>query len=154
MPTNNMFKIGIAAAAAAAGAILAISTVFAHTAPSTARASLVGSIVSAANGAAIPDFTKESVSNELALEAEQDAAEAAALAAKIAAEQQKEAAELAAKQAALAAEQAAEAAEAAETDADVNVEETGDVDTDQDTAPATTTVKAIKPEHHDSGGDD
>lgn len=152
MPRNNMFKIGIATAAAGAGAILAITSVFAHTAPTTGGTSLVGSIMNAANGASIPDFSKDPVSNLTTAEAEQDAAEAAALAAKIAAEQQAEAAELAAKQAALAAEQAAEAAEAAETDEDVNVEETGDNDTDQGAAPATTTK--VKTEHHDSGGND
>ncbi|HXM38064.1 MAG TPA: hypothetical protein VN908_05310 [Gemmatimonadales bacterium] len=150
MPRNNMFKIGVATAAAAVGAILAITSVFAHSAPSTGGISLVGSIVGAASDSSIPDmdFT---ASNQIIAEQEQDAAEAAALAAKIAAEQQKEAAELAAKQAALAAKQAAEAAEPAETDEDAAETETADVETDTET-PATTavkTVKTVKTEHGD-----
>ena len=144
MPRTNMFKIGVATAAAALGAILAISSVFAHSsAPTAGGTSILGSIVNAANSATIPDDSQIEVSNELVAEQEQDAAEAAALAARIAAEQQREAAELAAKQ-------AAEAAEAAETDEDTDETETADVDTDHETA--ATTVK--KTEHSDSGGDD
>lgn len=138
MHTINMFKIGVAGAAAAAGAILAITSVFAHSAPTTTGTSLVGSIMNAANGASLPDFTQDPVANEITAEADQDAAEAADLAAK----QQQEAAELAA-------QQAAEAAEAAETDEDSAETETADVNTDQETAP-----KAVKTEHGDSGGDD
>jgi hypothetical protein len=146
VPRNNMFKIGVAGAAAAVGAILAISTVFAHSAPSTGGTSLVGGIVSAANGAASLDFSNDPVSNQITVEADEDAAEAAALAAK----QAQEAAELAAKLAAQQAAEAAEAAETAETDEADNETETADVDTDQETA--ATTVK--KTEHSDSGGDD
>jgi hypothetical protein len=151
VPRNNMFKIGVATAAAAAGAILAITSVFAHSAPTTSRASLVGSIVNAANGATMTkaDFT---VSNAVIAEQDQDAAEAAALAAKIAAEQQQAAAELAAEQAAQAAELAAEAAEAAETDEDTAETETADT-TDTETPPATTTTAAVKKQHSESGGD-
>jgi hypothetical protein len=141
VPRSKMFKIGVASAAAAAGAILAITTVFAHSAPSTGGTSLVGSIMNAAGAASLPDFSKDPVSNEITAEADQDAAEAAALAAKIAAEQQQEAAELAAKQ-------AAQAAETDETDEDSAETETADVDTDQETAATT-----VKTEHSDSGGD-
>ena len=142
MPRSNMFKIGVATAAAAVGAILAITSVFAHSTPSTAGTSIVGGIVSRASDSTIPDMAKVSVSNELTVEADEDAAEAAALAAKIAAQQQQEAAELAAKQ-------AAAAAEAAETDTDSAETETADVDTDNEAAP-----KTVKTEHQDSGGDD
>ena len=142
MPRSNMFKIAVATAAAAVGAILAITSVFAHSsAPTTGGTSILGNIVNAANSSTIPDDSQIAVSNELAAEQAQDAAEAAALAAKIAAEQQAEAAELAAKQ-------AAEAAEAAETDEDSAETETADVDTDKE-AP-----KTVKTEHSDSGGGD
>jgi hypothetical protein len=142
VPRNNMFKIGVATATAAVGAILAITSVFAHSAPSTGGTSLVAGIVNAANGATLPDFSKDPVSNEITAEADQDAAEAAALAARIAAEQQQEAAELAA-------EKAAEAAEATETDEDSAETETADSETDHESSPTT-----VKTEHHDSGGDD
>jgi hypothetical protein len=142
VPRSNMFKIGVATAAAAVGAILAITSVFAHSVPSTGGTSLVGSIVSRASDSSIPDMSQFPVSNEITAEADQDAAEAAALAAKIAAEQQQEAAELAAKQ-------AAKTAEAAETDEDSAETETADVDTDKEAAP-----KTVETEHHDSGGDD
>lgn len=139
MPRKNLFKIGVATAAAAVGAILALTSVFAHSTPTTTRASLVGAIVAHATSLTIPaDF---SIRNMAIAEQEQDTQEAAELAAKIAAEQQA----LAAKQAALAAEPAAEAAEATETDEDVD-----EVDTDnEDQAPATAAVKA----HHEGGGE-
>ena len=140
MPRKNLFKIGVATAAAAVGAILAFTSVFAHSTPSTTRTSLVGAIVDHANGLSIPaaDF---SIRNLAIAEQEQDAAEAAELAAKLAAEQQA----LAAKQASEAAEQAAEGAEAAETDEDVD-----EVDVDnEDHAPATAAVKA----QHEAGGE-
>ena len=47
MPKNNLFKIGVATAAAAVGAVLAITSVFAHSAPATSGHSIVGSIVKA-----------------------------------------------------------------------------------------------------------
>jgi len=146
VPRNNMFKIGVATAAAAAGAILAISSVFAHSTPATGGTSIVGGVVDAATLASVPDLDQLSVSNEITAEQAQDAAEAAALAAQIAAEQQQEAAELAAEQAALAAEQAAEAAEAAETDEDAAETETADTDQEN-------TQAVVKTEHSDSGGD-
>jgi hypothetical protein len=105
VPKNNLFKIGVATAAAAAGAILAFSTVFAHTTPTTTSRSVVGTIVNAATGATLVSFN-DTAPQTVTDEQDQDAVEAADLAAKIAAEQ----AELAAK---LAAEQAEEAAEAA-----------------------------------------
>jgi phosphate/sulfate permease len=110
VPRSNLFKIGVATAAAAVGAILAITSVFAHTTPTTTGHSLVGSIVKAEIAASFPTFTMDPAPNAVTNEQAQDAIEAAALAAKIAAQQ---AAELAAKQAALAAKQAEEAAEAA-----------------------------------------
>ena len=110
MPRSNLFKIGVATAAAAVGAILAITSVFAHTTPTTTGHSLVGNIVQAEIAASFPTFTMDPAPNAVTNEQAQDAIEAAALAAKIAAQ---EAAELAAKQAALAAKQAALAAQAA-----------------------------------------
>ena len=105
MPTKTLFKIGLATAAAAVGAILAISSVFAHAAPPTTGRSVVSTIVNAATGATFVSFNDEAP-NAVTDEQTQDAIEAAELAAKIAAEQ----AALAAK---LAAEKAEEAAEAA-----------------------------------------
>jgi hypothetical protein len=106
LPRNNLFKIGVAVAAAAVGAILAITSVFAHTAPTTGGHSLMGSIVKAEITASFPLVSLDPAPNTITDEQVQDAIEAAELAAKIAAEQ----AALAAKQAALAAEEAAEAA--------------------------------------------
>jgi len=104
VPRSNLFKIGVATAAAAVGAILAITSVFAHTTPTMNGHSLVGSIVTAATLASLP--AKEPVPSLRVAEQALDDQEAAELAAKIAAQQ-------AAKQAALAAKQAEEAAEAA-----------------------------------------
>ena len=104
MPRNNLYKIGVATAAAAVGAILAFTSVFAHTTPPATGRSIVGTIVTAATSAGL--VADDPALNGLTNEQDQDAIEAAELAAKIAAEQ----AELAAK---LAAEQAEEAAEAA-----------------------------------------
>jgi hypothetical protein len=144
VPRKNLFKIGVATAAAAVGAVLAFMSVFAHSTTTTGT-SLVGSIVGHANSLGIPaDFT---IRNMAIAEQEQDAQEAAELAAKIAAAQQA----LAAKQAALAAQQAAEAAEATETDEDaVEVEQ---ADTDDQTAPQTTAVNADHEGSGDQGGD-
>jgi hypothetical protein len=108
-PKNNLFKIGVAVAAAAVGAILATTSVFAHATPTTAGYSIVGSIVKAEVAASFPLFTADAAPNVLATEQINDAEEAAELAAKIAAEQ----AELAAKLAAAAAAEAAEAAPSA-----------------------------------------
>ena len=105
MPKSNLFKIGVATAAAAVGAVLAFTSVFAHTTPTTTGRSMVGTIVNAATGASFVSFN-DTAPTTLSIEQDQDAIEAAELAARIAAEQ----AELAAK---LAAEQAEEAAEAA-----------------------------------------
>ena len=113
MPKNSWFKIGVATAAAAVGAILAISSVFAHTTPPPAGRSVVGTIVNAATGAGLVSFNDQAPTT-LTVEQDTDAIEAAELAAKIAAEQ----AELAAKLAAEQAEEAAEAAAAACTAAD------------------------------------
>jgi cell pole-organizing protein PopZ len=110
VPRSNLFKIGVATAAAATGAILALTSVFAHTTPTVSGHSLVGSIVNAEIAASFPLFTMDPAPTTITNEQAQDAIEAADLAAKIAAQ---EAAELAAKQAALAAQQAEEAAEAA-----------------------------------------
>jgi len=100
VPRSNLFKIGVATAAAAVGAILAITSVFAHTTPTMNGHSLVGSIVTAATLASLP--AKEPVPSLRVAEQALDDQEAAELAAKIAAQQ-----------AALAAKQAEEAAEAA-----------------------------------------
>jgi hypothetical protein len=116
VPRKTMFKIGLATAAAAVAAIMAITSAFAHGTPTATGRSIVATIVNTASGAGLTSndsVAPTTVTDEQA----QDAVEAAELAAKIAAEQQQEAAELAAKQAALAAEQAAEAAEATDEDA-------------------------------------
>ena len=107
MPRKTLFKIGLASAAAAVAAILAITSAFAHGTPTTTSRSMVGTIVNAATGATLVSF-QDPAPNTLTDEQTTDAIEAAELAAKIAAEQ----AELAAK---LAAQQAEEAAEAAAT---------------------------------------
>ena len=107
MPRNNLFKMGVAMAAAAVGAVLAITSVFAHSAPTTSGHSIVGSIVRAEVAASFPMFTADAAPNTITDEETTDAEEAA----EIAAEQ----AELAAEQAAQAAEEAKEqAADAAE----------------------------------------
>jgi hypothetical protein len=91
VPRPNPFKIGVAIAAAAVGAILAISTVFAHSTPTTSGHSVAGSIVKAAHAASFPVFANDPVPNavtsaaELKAEAAEAAVEQAALAAKLAA---------------------------------------------------------------------
>ena len=88
MPKNNLFKIGVAVAAAGVGAVLAITSVFAHTAaPATSGHSIVGSIVKAEVAASHPFFTPDAAPTGLTTEQANDAEEAAELAAKIAAEQ-------------------------------------------------------------------
>jgi len=104
VPRKTLFKIGLATAAAAVAAILAITSAFAHGTPTTTGRSMVGTIVNAATGATLVSF-EDQAPTALTDEQTADAIEAAELAAKIAAEQ----AELAAK---LAAQQAEEAAEA------------------------------------------
>jgi hypothetical protein len=107
VPSTRLFKIGLATAAAAVAAIMAITVASAHGTPTTTGRSMVGTIVNAATGASLVSF-EDAAPNTISAEQEQDAIEAAELAAKIAAEK----AALAAK---LAAEQAEEAAEAAAT---------------------------------------
>jgi septal ring factor EnvC (AmiA/AmiB activator) len=128
VPRKTMFKVGLATAAAAVAAIMAITSAFAHGTPTTTGRSMVATIVNTAAGAGLTSndsIAPTTVTDEQA----EDAAQAAELAAKIAAEQQQEAAELAAKQAALAAEQAAEAAE--QTDEDASETEVDAPDTDK-----------------------
>ncbi len=101
MPRKTIFKIGLATAAAAVAAIMAITSAFAHGTPTTTGRSIVATIVNTAAGAGLTSndsIAPTTVTDEQA----QDAIEAAELAAKIAAEQA-----LAAK---MAAEEAAEAA--------------------------------------------
>jgi cell pole-organizing protein PopZ len=105
VPKNNLFKIGVATAAAAVGAILAFTSVFAHTPQTTTGRSVVSTIVTAATRASFVSSDDPALSGRTN-EQNQDAIEAAELAAKIAAEQAKLAAELAAEKA----EEAAEAA--------------------------------------------
>jgi len=134
-----MFKIGVATAAAAVGAILAITSVFAHASPSTNSRSVVGSIVSAAHAASFPLVANDPALSVLANEQITDEEEAAEAAAELAAKQAEAAKE--------AAERAAEAAaEAAETDND-DVDEDVDQEKDDDAAATTTQVKT---EHHDT----
>ncbi len=142
MPRKTIFKIGLATAAAAVVAIMAITSAFAHATPTTVGRSMVGTIVNSATGATMVSF-EDSAPTTVTEEQTADAEEAAELAAAIAAEQAQDAAELAAKQAEMAAEQAAEAAEATETDEDAT--EVEKADTEQ--------AKAQDVEHHDSGGD-
>jgi hypothetical protein len=135
VPKNNLFKIGVATAAAAAGAILAFSTVFAHTTPTTTSRSVVGTIVHAATGASLVSF-EDQAPTAVTDEQTSDAEEAAELAAEIAAQQAEAAAELAAQQAELAAE-AAEAAETDEAETEVEAADTEQADTQdvEQTAP-------------------
>ena len=127
MPKKSLFKIGIATAAAAVGATLAITSVFAHATPTTTDRSMVGTIVNAATGASLVfnnDPAPTALTDEQTLDAEL-AAEIAAqqqAAAELAAEQAALAAEQAAEQAALAAEQAAELAEQAQDAAETETE--------------------------------
>jgi hypothetical protein len=131
-----MFKIGVATAAAAVGAVLAITSVFAHTTPSSNGRSVVGGIVSAAHAASFPLVANDPALNVLANEQIADQEEAAELAAELAAKQ---------------AEQAAEAAaEAADTDSD-DVDEDVDTETDDDTGAAAAATAQVKTEHHDGG---
>jgi hypothetical protein len=136
LPRTNLLKIGIATSAAAVGAALAITSVFAHSTPSTAGHSVVGSIVKAAHAATFPAFANDPVPN------------AVTAAAELKAEAAEVAAELAAEQAAAAAKAAAEAAEAADTDdVDENVEE----EVDDQPAAATAAAAATKVEKSKTG---
>jgi hypothetical protein len=139
VPRNNVFKIGVATAAAAVAAVLAITSVFAHTTPSSNGRSVVGGIVSAAHAASFPLVANDTALNVLANEQITDQEEAAELAAELAAKQAEQAAEAAA----AAAEAAAEAADTDDVDEDV------DTETDDDTGAAATAQ--VKTEHHDGG---
>lgn len=136
MPKSNMLKIGVATAAAAVGAVLAITSVFAHSVPSTSGHSVVGSVVKAARAASFPLIANEPALNLFADEQIADAEEAAEQAAALAALQQKLAAELAAKKAAaaaadpcIAADQAEDAAERATDLAEDALEKTNGEET-------------------------
>jgi len=122
MSRNNLFKFGVAAAAAGVGAILAITSVFAHSSPTASGHSIVGSIVKAEVAAGFPLVNFDAAPNTVIDEQAADAEEAAELAAAIAAQQ----AEQAAQAAELAKEQAAQAAEQQNADADDQQE--GDVE--------------------------
>jgi hypothetical protein len=137
-----MFKIGVATAAAAVGAILAITSVFAHTTPSSNGRSVVGGIVAAAHAASFPLVANDPALNVLANEQITDQEEAAELAAELAAQQAEQA-----KEAAAAAAEAA--AEAADTDTD-DVNEDVDTETD-DTGAAAAATAQVKTQHHDGG---
>jgi phosphate/sulfate permease len=130
VPRKRLFKIGLATAAAAVAAILAITSAFAHGTPTTTSRSMVGTIVNAATGASLVSF-QDTAPTALTDEQTSDAIEAAELAAKIAAEQ----AELAAKLAAEQAEEAAEAAAAAAASTCVATDRAEDV-TEQGTDPS------------------
>jgi hypothetical protein len=119
VPKSNLIKIGVATAAAAVGAVLAITSVFAHSAPTTSGHSIVGSIVKAEVAASFPVFSADAAPTTITNEQATDAEEAAEQAAAIAAQQ----AELAAKQAAEAAEKAAEQAAAAAEQPDENADD-------------------------------
>jgi hypothetical protein len=140
VPRKTIFKIGLASAAAAVGAILAITSAFAHGTPTTTGRSMVGTIVNAATGATLVSF-EDQAPTTVTDEQTADAEEAAELAAKIAAEQ----AELAAKLAAQQAEEAAEAAAATCTTAD-RTEDTAEKAGDQseDTAETSATESATE----------
>jgi hypothetical protein len=114
VPKAKMLKIGIAGAAASVGAVLAITSVFAHTPPSTNGHSVVGNLVKAARAASFPLVANDPALNVFANEQIADAEEAAERAAALAALQQKLAAELAAKKAAAAAADPCVAADQAE----------------------------------------
>ncbi len=135
MPRKTIFKIGLATAAAAVAAILAITSAFAHGTPTTAGRSMVGTIVNAATGATLVSF-EDQAPTAVTDEQTSDAEEAAELAAEIAAQQAEAAAELAAQQAELAAE-AAEAAETDEAETEVEAADTEQADTQdvEQTAP-------------------
>ena len=139
MPRTNTFKIGVATAAAAVGAILAITSVFAHTTPSSNGRSVVGGIVEAAHAASFPLVANDPALNVLADEQITDQEEAA-----------EAAAELAAKQAEQAREAAAAAAEAAAEAAD-NDDEDVDTEADDDAGAAAAETPEVKTEHHDGG---
>lgn len=115
MSRNDLFKFGAAAAAASVGAILAITSVFAHSTPTTSGHSIVGSIVKAEVAASFPLVNFDSAPNTVIDEQAADAEEAAELAA----EQAAQAAELAKEQAAQAAEQ---------QNADADDQQEGDVE--------------------------
>jgi hypothetical protein len=125
-----MFKVGAAVIAAAAGVVLAITSVAAHSSQAAPAAgkSVAGNMIEAARIAAFPLVKSDPAASMLTIEQIQDeeAAEAAAEAAALLAQQQKEAAEAALKAQQEAAEAAAEAAEDAAEEAEEDPDETGD----------------------------
>jgi outer membrane biosynthesis protein TonB len=121
VPRKTIYKIGLATAAAAVAAILAITSALAHGTPPTSGRSMVGTIVNAAVGASLVSF-QDQPQTTVTVEQTADAEEAAELAAKIAAEQAALAAKLAAEQA----EEAAEAAAAAAASTCVAADQTED----------------------------
>jgi phosphate/sulfate permease len=135
VPRKTLFKIGLATAAAAVAAILAITSAFAHGTPTTTSRSMVGTIVNAATGASLVSF-QDPASNALTDEQTSDAIEAAELAAKIAAEQAELAAKLAAQQAEEAAEATPNACVAADQTEDT-AEKAGDTSEDSSETKAT-----------------
>lgn len=138
MPRTNLLKIGIATAAAAVGATLAITSVFAHSTPSAAGHSVVANIVKAAHAASFPAFANDPVPNAVTAAAELKA-EAAEAAAELAAEQAAAAAKAAKKA-------AAQAAEAADSD-DVDVEVDEDVEDPPEVATAAATTVKVEKSH-------
>jgi hypothetical protein len=143
VPRKTIFKIGLATAAAAVAAILAITSAFAHGTPTATGRSMVGTLVNAATGASLVSF-EDQAPTAVSDEQTSDAEEAAELAAEIAAQQAEAAAELAAQQAEL----AAEAAEAAETDeAETEVEQADTEQADTQDVEQTTTASG----DHESG---
>jgi len=128
VPRKTIFKIGLATAAAAVAAILAITSAFAHGTPTTAGRSMVGTIVNAATGATLVSF-EDQAPTAVTDEQTSDAEEAAELAAEIAAQQAEAAAELAA--------EATEAAETDEAETEVEAADTEQADTQdvEQTAP-------------------
>ena len=84
MPRKTVFKIGLASAAAAVAAVLAITSALAHGTPTTTGRSMVGTIVNAATGATLVSF-EDQAPTTVTDETTQDAEEAAELAAAIAA---------------------------------------------------------------------
>ncbi|TAN32790.1 hypothetical protein EPN29_07125 [bacterium] len=139
MPKKTMFRIGAATAAAAAGVILAITSVAAHSDTRATGDSLIGSLVSAADSTGLSPDQAGSAPNSVTDEQASDAAE-------LAAQQAEQAAELAAQQAEQAAEQQPEANDQdQDTDQDENEaqqQKTKDQKTGDDTMSATTTAGA------------
>jgi hypothetical protein len=71
VPKKRLFKIGLATAAAAVAAIMAITVAFAHGTPTTTGRSMVGTIVNAATGASLVSF-QDAAPNAISDEQAQD----------------------------------------------------------------------------------